>query len=149
MLSLQWRLLNCRQFDCDLIIERTLACARVSALSMAEPVPPPASADADGEEADAIVDPWTVSGKVDYAKLIDQFGSQAITPQLIAKFERITGCKAHPWIRRGIFFSHRDFELILDLYEAKKPFYLYTGRGPSSDALHMGNQFLKSPLGSE
>ena len=45
----------------------------------------------------------------------------------------------HPWLRRGIFFSHRDFELILDLYEAKKPFYLYTGRGPSSDALHMGH----------
>lgn len=46
---------------------------------------------------------------------------------------------AHPWLRRGIFFSHRDFELILDLYEAKKPWYLYTGRGPSSDALHMGH----------
>lgn len=45
----------------------------------------------------------------------------------------------HPWLRRGIFFSHRDFEQILDLYEQKKPFYLYTGRGPSSDALHMGH----------
>jgi len=47
--------------------------------------------------------------------------------------------RRHPWLRRGIFFSHRDFELILDLYESKKPFYLYTGRGPSSDALHMGH----------
>jgi tryptophanyl-tRNA synthetase len=106
---------------------------------MAEPMPPPASADADGEEADAIVDPWTVSGKVDYAKLIDQFGSQAITPQLIAKFERITGCKAHPWIRRGIFFSHRDLDWILDNFEAGRPMYLYTGRGPSSEALHLGH----------
>lgn len=53
--------------------------------------------------------------------------------------EKLTGKKAHPWLRRGIFFSHRDFEKVLDLYEAKKPFYLYTGRGPSSDALHMGH----------
>ena len=29
--------------------------------------------------------------------------------------------------------------VILDSYEQKKPFYLYTGRGPSSDALHMGH----------
>ena len=26
-----------------------------------------------------------------------------------------------------------------DLYEQKKPFYLYTGRGPSSEAMHLGH----------
>ena len=31
------------------------------------------------------------------------------------------------------------FKRNLDLYEQKKPFYLYTGRGPSSDALHLGH----------
>jgi tryptophanyl-tRNA synthetase len=36
---------------------------------------------------------------------------------------------------KGFFFSHRDFDEILNLYEAKKPFYLYTGRGPSSGML--------------
>lgn len=75
----------------------------------------------------------------DYNKLIAQFGSQALTPELIAKFERITGHKAHPWIRRGIFFSHRDLDIILDTYAAGKPMYLYTGRGPSSEALHLGH----------
>ena len=108
----------------------------------AEPVPPPAtedpSASGDGEE-EAVVDPWTVKGKIDYDKLIEQFGSQRITPELIEKFERITGCKAHPWIRRGIFFSHRDLDLILDNFAAGKPMYLYTGRGPSSEALHLGH----------
>jgi hypothetical protein len=29
--------------------------------------------------------------------------------------------------------------LILDRYEAGKPFYLYTGRGPSSDSMHLGH----------
>lgn len=32
-----------------------------------------------------------------------------------------------------------DVSQILDLYEAGKKFYLYTGRGPSSDALHLGH----------
>ena len=41
--------------------------------------------------------------------------------------------------QRGIFFSHRDLDLILDNYAAGKPMYLYTGRGPSSEALHLGH----------
>lgn len=45
----------------------------------------------------------------------------------------------HHFLRRGVFFSHRELDLILDCYEQKKPFYLYTGRGPSSDALHLGH----------
>ena len=46
---------------------------------------------------------------------------------------------AHPWIKRGVFFSHRELDKILELKEQGKPFYLYTGRGPSSDALHFGH----------
>lgn len=37
------------------------------------------------------------------------------------------------------FLLSRDMHIILDLYEQKKPFYLYTGRGPSSDSMHMGH----------
>jgi tryptophanyl-tRNA synthetase len=101
----------------------------------------PKDAAVDEEEQD--VNPWSVKGAgdkaIDYDKLIDQFGSQALTPELIAKFERVTGAKAHPWIRRGIFFSHRDLDFILDNHAAGKPMYLYTGRGPSSEALHLGH----------
>lgn len=32
-----------------------------------------------------------------------------------------------------------DLEIVLDLYESGQKFYLYTGRGPSSEALHMGH----------
>jgi len=28
---------------------------------------------------------------------------------------------------------------ILNNYENKKPFYLYTGRGPSTDSMHLGH----------
>ena len=32
-----------------------------------------------------------------------------------------------------------DFSRVLDFYEQKKPIYLYTGRGPSSDSMHLGH----------
>jgi tryptophanyl-tRNA synthetase len=94
-----------------------------------------------GEVADQKVTPWEAHGKggIDYNKLIKQFGSTAIDQSLIDRFERLTGKKAHHWLRRGLFFSHRDLGTILDAYEAGKPFYLYTGRGPSSDSLHFGH----------
>jgi len=90
-----------------------------------------------------VVDPWNVQagadGVIDYDKIVREFGVQMISDELIQRVERVTGVKAHPFLRRGIFFSHRDLEETLDAYEAKKPFYLYTGRGPSSEALHLGH----------
>lgn len=35
--------------------------------------------------------------------------------------------------------SGREFDKILDRYEQGKPFFLYTGRGPSSDSMHLGH----------
>lgn len=92
-------------------------------------------------KASQIVDPWTVEsdGAIDYDKLIIQFGSSRIDPSLIERIEKVTGRKPHRFLRRGIFFSHRDLNVILDLYEQGKKFYLYTGRGPSSEALHLGH----------
>jgi len=94
-----------------------------------------------GDSSSQIVDPWTVEseGAIDYDKLIQQFGSTPITPELIERFEKVTGKKAHRFLRRGIFFSHRDLNEIIDLYEKGIKFYLYTGRGPSSEALHLGH----------
>jgi tryptophanyl-tRNA synthetase len=51
----------------------------------------------------------------------------------------VTGREPHRFLRRGIVFSHRDLATILDKYERKEPFYLFTGRGPSSDSLHLGH----------
>ncbi|KAH8278658.1 hypothetical protein KR018_006655 [Drosophila ironensis] len=93
--------------------------------------------------AEDVVDPWNVASSsdagVDYDKLIKRFGSSKIDAELIARFEKITGKKAHHLIRRGMFFSHRDLHTILTLRESGKPFYLYTGRGPSSGSLHVGH----------
>jgi hypothetical protein len=53
--------------------EAALAAAATAAGDVADDV----DVDADAAE-DFVVDPWTVEGVVDYAKLIDRFGSQAI-----------------------------------------------------------------------
>lgn len=93
--------------------------------------------------ADDFVDPWNVNSKsdagIDYDKLIKRFGSSKIDEELIQRFEKISGRKMHHLIKRGIFFSHRDMHQILTLKEQGKPFYLYTGRGPSSESLHLGH----------
>lgn len=85
-----------------------------------------------------VVTPWKVEGNVDYQKLIDQFGTELITEELKQKFARITGNELHPWIKRGIFFSHRALDKLLDAYANGEPVFLYTGRGPSNE-MHMGH----------
>lgn len=108
----------------------------------------PAVKPADGGPHEQVVTPWDVHGGVgadgqqqaiNYDKLIEQFGTRRIDAELLARFERLTGRKPHPLLRRGTFFSHREFDRILDRYEQGKPFFLYTGRGPSSDSMHLGH----------
>jgi len=76
---------------------------------------------------------------IDYSKLVDEFGTKKIDQELLDRFEKATGKKPHRFLRRGIVFSHRDFEAILDRHERGEPFFLYTGRGPSSDSVHVGH----------
>jgi tryptophanyl-tRNA synthetase len=87
---------------------------------------------------DINVTPWEVNGSVDYMKLINRFGCQPIDEKIIERFEKVTGKKAHIWLKRGIFFSHRDLNLVLDRVEKKEPVYIYTGRG-SSGEIHFGH----------
>jgi hypothetical protein len=94
------------------------------------------------EHHEQIVTPWEVQAGdegIDYTRLIRDFGCEEISPELIARLERLTGKPAHHFFRRGLFFSHRDFDRILDSVEHGTPFFLYTGRGPSSEAMHLGH----------
>jgi len=86
---------------------------------------------------DFTVTPWNVEGDIDYEKLIKRFGTQKITPDLISKIDKFTN-ESHFMLRRGIFFSHREFNRILDDYEKGGKFFLYTGRGPSGHT-HIGH----------
>ena len=84
-----------------------------------------------------VVTPWHVEGDIDYDKLIKQFGTQKISNEILAKLQKITG-EDHFMLRRGVFFSHRDLNLILNNYEKGDEFFLYTGRGPSGHT-HIGH----------
>jgi tryptophanyl-tRNA synthetase len=88
-----------------------------------------------------VVNPFNVESEngIDYNKLIGHFGCDPIDGEMIKRFEKVTGKRAHLWLRRGLYFSHKDFSEILDSYEKKEPIYLYTGRGPSSEAMHLGH----------
>jgi tryptophanyl-tRNA synthetase len=84
-----------------------------------------------------IVTPWTVKGDVDYDKLVDQFGTSRIEESLLSRIKKHTG-EIHPFLKRGLFYSHRDLDWILDRYENGEQFFLYTGRGPSEN-IHLGH----------
>jgi tryptophanyl-tRNA synthetase len=111
------------------------------------------SADAGGSSADAgaaphkqVVTPFAVDAgpdaAIDYSALVRDFGTTLIDAPLLERLARIAearGMELHPWLRRGLFFSHRELNTIVDAHEKGEPFYLYTGRGPSSAALHFGH----------
>ncbi|MEM1813824.1 MAG: tryptophan--tRNA ligase [Thermoplasmatales archaeon] len=84
------------------------------------------------------ITPWDVTGKIDYDKLIDQFGTQRISEEIVQEINRISGNRLHVMLRRRIFFSHRDLDLILKDYREGRGFYLYTGRAPSL-GMHIGH----------
>ena len=83
------------------------------------------------------ITPWEVTGKVDYEKLIKKFGTSPLDDTIIQRIENIAGT-SHIFLRRKIFFSHRDLNFVLDDYEKGKKFFLYTGRGPSGP-MHIGH----------
>jgi tryptophanyl-tRNA synthetase len=103
------------------------------------------------DDDEMVVNIEEVKGKIDYDKLVHQFGSTIIDPSLLVKLERIAAArggrtansgdmtKLHRFLRRNIFFSHRDLHTLLDAVLAGTPVYLYTGRGPSSSSMHLGH----------
>jgi len=100
------------------------------------------------------VTPWDVSGKVDYDKLIKEFGVSKIDDALLKRIEKASG-ELHFMLRRKIFFAHRDLKWIMDEYEKGSKPFLYTGRAPSGP-VHLGHllpwiftKWLQDKLGLE
>ena len=86
---------------------------------------------------EAKVNPYEVSGRVDYDRLVQEFGIAKLTPADLKRIEKLVG-EVHPYLRRGIFFAHRDLKWCLDEYEKGNKFFLYTGCGPSGP-IHLGH----------
>jgi tryptophanyl-tRNA synthetase len=87
------------------------------------------------------VTPWDVEGKIDYDKLIKEFGVKHLSKNIKDKIKKISEEKKIPYhifLKRELFFAHRDFDKALKLYEEGKPFFLYTGRSPGG-SMHIGH----------
>lgn len=83
------------------------------------------------------ITPWEVSGKIDYNKLVREFGVSKIDDKLLNRIKKHTK-DLHLMLRRNIFFAHRDLKWLLDEYEKGNKFFLYTGRSPSGP-IHLGH----------
>src|SRR5438128_789406 len=84
---------------------------------------------------------------IDYDRLINDFGCQKIDEEIIKLLEQIIEKRGFSdrkekylyYFTRGIFFSHCDFKDLLINYLKGQTFYIYTGRGPSSESMHIGH----------
>ena len=90
------------------------------------------------KRTEMIVTPWEVSGIIDYEKLVNEFGTSYLTEKELKGIKKYSKVDLHLMLRRGLFFSHRDFDWILKLLEKGEKFSLYTGRGPSGHT-HLGH----------
>lgn len=82
---------------------------------------------------EAKVTPWEVEGEVNYEKLVKEFGTNLINDKIKKRFS-----KSHSLLRRGVYFSHRDFDKWLEAYDKGKKVSVITGRGPS-EKMHLGH----------
>ncbi|MFH1710965.1 MAG: tryptophan--tRNA ligase, partial [Nanoarchaeota archaeon] len=85
------------------------------------------------------VTPYGVVGEIDYEKLIEEFGVSKLDDALLKRLEKHTQ-DLHLFLKRKVFFSHRDLNWLLDEYEKGNKFFLYTGRASSKGSkIHLGH----------
>lgn len=77
------------------------------------------------------VTPYEVKGRIDYARLRELFGTEDLTSELLDRLRTAAGRPLPPSLERGVYYSHRDLGLILDARAKGRPFFVYSGRGPS------------------
>jgi len=78
------------------------------------------------------VTPYTVAGEVDYDRLRERFGADALTDAQVARFPD------HPMLRRRVFYAGRDVDRYLDAAERGATHSIVTGVGPSGP-MHLGH----------
>ncbi len=86
----------------------------------------------------AKVTPWEVSGKIDYDKLMKDFGLNPLR-NLPAVFQE------QVLFRREMIFAHRDFKQIVEAVQNKKPFVMMTGLMPSG-RFHFGHKMVADQI---
>ena len=83
---------------------------------------------------DFTVTPYAVTGDVDYERLLERFGADALTDETIDRFPD----PVHPLVRRNVFYAERDIGRFLEAATDGAPHAIVTGRGPSGP-MHLGH----------
>lgn len=84
------------------------------------------------------ITPWEVSGKIDYDKLIKEFGLSPLTKIPEELNESIL-------YRRKIIFAHRDIQKVFDAIKNKKTFAMMTGLMPTGK-MHIGHMLIAQQM---
>ncbi len=85
--------------------------------------------------AGEILNPWEVSGELNYEKIMKEFGIKPISSKLPDAFSK------EILFRRKIIFAHRDFEKIVESYTKKQKFVMLTGLMPTGK-MHLGHMII-------
>ncbi len=85
------------------------------------------------------VTPYEVKGSVNYEKLIREFGVSNLDEEILERIKKHAD-ELHLFLRRKVFFAHRDLRWILDEYEKGNKFFIYTGRASTKGSrVHIGH----------
>lgn len=85
------------------------------------------------------LDPWKSSEISDYSKLFDEFGISPFADVL----DEIPD--PHKYMRRGLIFGHRGYEIIVDAIQNQKPFVVLDGFMPTGKA-HFGHKMVMDQI---
>jgi tryptophanyl-tRNA synthetase len=91
----------------------------------------------DGRDTDdpgRTVTPDADADEVEYGKLLDRFGADALSDDQVERFPQ----PPHPLLRRGIYYAGRDVDRLLGAIEADERCSIVTGVGPSGP-MHVGH----------
>jgi len=82
---------------------------------------------------DLNIDPWSSTQSTDYSRIIEQFGLSNMNNLSIPNPSHLH--------RRGIIFSHRDLDVVLDAQKTGEQFGVLTGLMPSG-RMHLGHSMV-------
>jgi len=84
-----------------------------------------------------LIDPWGSELPEDYVRIIEHFGLEIFTDELLKALPR-----PNKLMRRKVVFCHRGLWDIAEAIRERRPFYVLTGIMPSAEKLHIGTKMV-------
>jgi tryptophanyl-tRNA synthetase len=87
------------------------------------------------------INPWEVKGKIDYNKLLEEFGAKRINEnqkKYLKELAKKKNLDEHIFLKRDLFYAQMDLDKIINAHKEGKKIFLYTGRAPGG-SMHIGH----------